>query len=413
MENLKYDINEEIENVIEEVSQNYGYDEELKKVLSKITKAIIEGKSYEDKQKFFNLLRTTPIVVLDPKEKITEEELNAKMFGNANSHIKDKETFDKGVYGSQSINGGGAFISTAVLDENLNITGVKKYIYVSKFDTSGEIQPSQRRFFNTFRTGISVHHLIHELGHAFASEENPYSMEDGVLTQRMGACSNKYKFTSLGDGTYECEQIERSGLFLEEGLNTNFEEETLAKYLGLSLQDTLKLYGNILSSSLYQPRISNMTRMLGEIGIKDDLDKWRLTGDEKAYERANRPFQKANFYEKRDKLYRRIHEDFGDSNTEIIPARNHFFNHPEKEKEKEILAQIEKDFFPDTADMTPMDMMDNILNQYYDIGANKYNFSIERYSKMLNIIQAEGGALINQARPFVNIEKEAKKEEQK
>lgn len=102
-----------------------------------------------------------------------------------------------------------------------------------------------KKYFEMFQTGINVPHLIHELGHAYVSEETPYSIEGNIVTQRMGACTNKYKLTPIGNGQYESEQISMDGVFLEEGLNTNFEEDTLSKYLGLSLEDTLILYGNI------------------------------------------------------------------------------------------------------------------------------------------------------------------------
>lgn len=428
MDNFKYDINQEIEDIVAEVTQKYGYNEDMKTVLKNIVKAIAKDKPYEDRYRLYGVLKTTPIVVLDPDTQITEKELSLKMNGNVNPHIKDKEDFDQGEYGNRSISGGGAFVSTPIFDKDLNIIGEKKYIYVDGFDTSKPISDENKKYFEMFQTGINVPHLIHELGHAYASAESSYSIEDNIVTQRMGACTNKYKVTPLGNGQYESEQIAMDGVFLEEGLNTNFEEDTLAKYLGLSLEDTLKLYGDVFPSSFYQPRISNMTRKLTKIGIREDLDRWRVTGDEKALEGASRPFLKANFYEKRNKLFERILEDFGDPDTQIIPARNHMFNHIIKEdileqdesgqnivknSEREALESIESDFFPDAENMTPMDMINNILLQFYDAGVNKYSIGFDKYSKMLNVIQAQGEGLIMQAEQVLSAEKQEKSEEQK
>lgn len=412
MDNLKYDINQEFEDIVNEVTEKFNYNDEMKMVLGKIVRAIVGDKPYEDRNRLYSVLRTTPIVVLDQDKEITQEELSLRMNGNVNPHIKDKEDFDKGEYGKRDIRGGGGFVSEPVFDENLNIIGVKKYIYVDGFDKTKQLSHENQKFLDVFQTGINVPHLIHELGHAYASEENPYSIEDNIVSQRMGVCTNKYKVTPLGNGQYESEQIAMEGVFLEEGLNSNFEEDTLAKYLGLSLEDTMKLYGDVFPASFYQPRISNMTRMLGNLAIKEDIDKWRMTGDKQALEKANKPFYKANFYEKRHKLYARNYEDTGDPNKEIIPARNHLFNHAKNDGEKEVLEGMESDFFPETDEMTPMDMINNILLQYYDAGVHKYSFSLEKYSQMLNVIQAEGAGLITQAQKILVEEKGKNQEEQ-
>ena len=411
MDNFKYDVNQEIEAVVNEVAKIYDYDDDMKMVLSGITRAVVGKKSFEDRELFYRVLRTTPIVVLDPEVPITQEELSLKMKGIVNPHIIDKEDFDMGEYGKQSISGAGGYVTEPVFDENLKIVGVKKYIYVDGFNKNGNLDPIKQKFLDKFQTGINVPHLIHELGHAYASEENSYSAQekDGetIVTRRMGANTSKFRLTPLGNGKYECEQISDEGLIVEEGLNSNFEEDTLADYLGISLEEVKKLYNDVFPSSFYQPRISDMTRMLTNAGFKGDIDKWRLRGDRNALNRVNKTFSKANYYEKRDKLFKRSYEDVGDPDREVIAARNYIFNHPEypdnpaHPDQPEVLANMEKDFFPQTDNMTPMDMMNNILLQYYDVGIHKYSFSVERYRKILDIIQVEGGALITQAKAIL------------
>lgn len=397
MNNFKYDINQEYKEVIEEVSIKFNYTEELKMVLEKIVRAVLANKTYEDRQKFYSMLRTTPIVVIDSNSKITQKELSLKMIGEVNPHIKDKEDFDRGEYDKQEVSGGGAFVTEPILDKDLNLIGIKKYIYVDGFNMNSILNKSQKKFVEMFQTGINVPHLIHELGHAYASEEKPYTINGNVLTQRMGTCKNKYKITQLGNGQYESEQIEMENLFIEEGLNSNFEEDNLAKYLGISLEETQKLYGEIFPKSFYQPSISNMARKLSEAGFKSDLENWRMKGDEESLARLNKCFARANFYEKRAKLYERKFVDEENPDTNIIAARNHIFNNPENECENKTLKKFEKDFFPDINAMSPMDMMNNILLEYYDIGIYKYNFPVEKYAKILNIVKAQGDGLINQA----------------
>lgn len=427
MDNFKYDINQEIEDIVDDVTKKFNYDEDMKMVLGKIIRATVGDKPYEDRHRLYCVLQTTPIVVLDSDKRITQEELSLKMGGNVNPHIKDKETFDQGEYGKADINGAGAFVSEPILDEDLNIIGIKKYIYVDGFDKTKPLNDQRQRFLDLFGTGINVPHLIHELGHAYVSEENPYSIEGNIVTQRMGVCTNKYKITPLGNGQYESEQISNEGIFIEEGLNTNFEEETLAKYLGLSLEETQKLYGDVFPSSFYQIKISSMTRNLVEIGLKQDIDKWRTLGDKQALERCNTPFYKANFYEKRHRLFERMPKEAEQSNIEIIAARNKAFNHIEKadsiEKdengqtivknyEKETLEKIEPDFFPETENMMPMDMINAILLQLYDLSVNKYSFTSDKYGMMLAVTEAQCGGLIMQAQQNINKEKGINPEEQ-
>lgn len=125
MDNFKYDINQEIEDIVAEVTQKYNYNEDMKNVLGKIIKAMVSDKQYEDRHRLYRVLKTTPIVVLDSDTKITQEELSMKMNGNVNPHIKDKKDFDKGEYGQRSISGAGAFVTTPIFDKDLNIIGEK------------------------------------------------------------------------------------------------------------------------------------------------------------------------------------------------------------------------------------------------------------------------------------------------
>ena len=64
MENIIYDKNKEYKQIIEEVSQKYGYQEELQNVLSKILPAMLDTATYEEKQIFYRMLKHTPIVII-------------------------------------------------------------------------------------------------------------------------------------------------------------------------------------------------------------------------------------------------------------------------------------------------------------------------------------------------------------
>lgn len=396
MNNFKYDFEKEYQDIVKEVSQKYGYSEDLRTTLSKISKAVLKGKSFEDRQVFYSMLRTTPIVVISESSRMSHEDIVESMMGNVNPHIKEKEK-EKGEYDKQKA--AGAFVSSPVIDENLNLIGVKKFLYVTEMDMSSEGSEYKQKYMNLFHTGINVPHLIHELGHAWASEINSYSLENGVLTQRFGTMEVKHQLTDLGNGQYESEEISSTGLFIEEGLNTNFEERGVAGYLGISLEEAKKLYkDDTITPSVYQSGISMITDMFNNTNFKDDIEKWRLQGDKSAQEKLNNKFSKANFYEKREKLFSRMKNIEGDPATNIIIARNRLFEDPEmSESELEEMLRFEDDFFPDVSENTPMEVMDIMLKQCYDINVNKYAFSIENYGKILTVVAAQSQGLISQA----------------
>lgn len=395
MEDLKYDFDKEYEEVVAEVSEKFKYSSELKNVIARITKVVTEGMSYEDRQVFYKMLRTTPIIIIPENAKITEDELSERMFGDVNPHIKTKE-FDRGEYDKQG--SAGAFVTTPVIDENLNIIGVKKYIFVRGFDTTRQLTSREQEYFDIFHTGINVSHLIHEMGHAYAAEQNPYSIKDNILTMRLGACEMKSKITSLGNGQYESEGISTTGLYIEEGLNTNFEEENLAKYLGMDLDATKKLYDTVLIRSNYQSGISLMTERFMDSPFRGEIERWRKTGDKEALESLNATFAKANFYEKRDKLYARDESIEPGTEGNIIVQRNAIFNNKDfKPRSAEIMKELEGVFFEDPTDMSPMEMIDNTLMQYYNTDLHKYKLPIETYGDLLKVTTIEGCSLIKQA----------------
>lgn len=392
MDELNYEVNNEYEKVIEEITQKFGYSENLKDILTKIIQCSLDNKSYEERQTFYKMLKTTPIVIVPENTKITPEELIEKMIGNINPHIKCLKE-------KEEINATNAFITQPVIDENLNLVGVKKFLYVSCFDVSKQLTEREQNFLDVFETGIDVPNLIYELGHAWASEKNPYTMkENNILIQRLGSCEKIYKINPLGNSKYELEPLSVDALYIEEGINTNFEEETLAKYLKISIDDVKNLYGKIIMSNPYQLSISSITEKLAGETLKKDIDKWRFSGDKEALENINLILSKANFYEKREKLYERDESIIEGSDENIVIARNKVFNDPEMSEETaSILKELEKDFFVNPKEFSPIDMIDNVLLQYYNVNKQKYNLDVEKYTKILEIIAREGYGLINQA----------------
>lgn len=352
---------------------------------------------------FYKVLRETPIYIMSADERVDKDELSEKIIGNVNPHIKSKEV-EKSEYEKED--SAGSFISAPIFDENLNITGEKKFLFVKAFDTSKPLDEKHQKHFELFKTGINISHLIHELGHAYASVKNHYSMENNVLTVRTGVCQMKTKFTPLGNGEYESENISVNGLYLEEGLNTNFEERTLAKYLGISLEEVKKLYGPVLTPSFYQQGLSAITEKLAKTGVKGDIETWRRYGSESALSRINSAFSQTEIYKNRDLLNKRDKSISSNANGTLVAEKNAAFNNDElSEGTKSVLAELERSFFADTSNMQPMDVLDNMLMQNYSTINKCFRLPVDTLSKLLRVAASEGVSYIAEAQQLIEEQK--------
>lgn len=372
--------------LIDEISKKFNYDKELSDVLNRVTEGILDGKSEDEKNIFFKMLSHTPIVVLPYDTRVNEDEIVEEYIGNVNPHIQD-EKVDIGAYG-ESVPAG-AFVSEAILDENLNITGTKQFLFVKRVANFTE---RGKKVCEMFGTDINIQHLIHELGHAENAEINQYTMEGNTLVQRVGTANIKSEIKKIGDGKYIKKEIGRTGLMLEEGINTNEEQEKLCKYLEIDQEALRQLYrDNILGQSDYQGLMSDITKHFMERTDAEAIRMWRLTGDSKYIDTINRAMQQTDPYKKRN------------DDTEYIKDKRKIFSTPISERMKSFFEKYNKDFFPDKSNMTPIELLDNCLLQCFDIKThNFYAFdpsseeAMSKYKECVQSVIKEGYVLINQ-----------------
>ena len=253
----KFDIQLEYDEVVKKVSKKYNYNDDLKGVLRKILPSMLDSCSYEDRLNFYKMLNHTPIVVISSDSKITEEEIKSLYLGDVNPHIKEEKNY-LGEYDKQEAEG--AFVSEALLDNNLNIVGKKQFIYVKELNTEKRYTDKDKKRVELFGTGINVSHLIHELGHAWVSEKGSYRIEEGKLIQRCGTAELISELIPNGDGTYTKKNISNEGLMLEEAINTTQELKYIARYLGIKKDECEKLYkiDGCFIPSVYQWTMSSM-----------------------------------------------------------------------------------------------------------------------------------------------------------
>ena len=263
----------------------------------------------------------------------------------------------------------------------MQLMGKKSFIYIQK------VEGNAKKFFGT---NINVSHLIHEMGHAWHAEDNEYTMEeDGTLTRRAGTVQMKSSFIKQSDGKILQKFENVTGLFIEEEMNTIQEEEAMAKYMGISKEEMKKAYfsfeSGLLPSNYQGINISNMEYLLEQIS-KVDFEKWRMHGDLQAKQNIENLFAKTEDWQQRENRFPKYYE----KKREVIQKI-------ESPKVQEFFQEYENTYFPDVSKMTPLQKIDNTLEQFYNLCDLKYHIPIEIYPDLITKNCYEFCPLINQA----------------
>lgn len=382
---------QECQSLVDEVSEKFGYDSQdeennysLKTVLGRIVPIILRNSSKEGKELFFQMLRHTPIVVAEKLTKEQHDELESQYIGKPNPHIKDGEESDLGEYDTNDVPAG-AYVSEPIISEDgTEVLGKKSFLFMQK------VGYGQKDFFGT---DINVSHLIHELGHAWHAEHNEYTINyNGQLVHRVGTAEFLFSLDKQDDGSFIRNSQGFSGLMTEEAMNTVAEENAMAEYKGISQEEMTKAYNQVLVPSNYQVYMTNMVRyMLDKLG-KDDFEAWRLTGDAEAKSRIESLMSRTDYWKNREA---EILPDSG-SNRSYSLKRKVIAEMPESTRLKEFFKKYEDVYFPDVSSMSPLEKIDNVLTQRYNINNVKYSMGIESFKAILERFTYEGYGLIKQ-----------------
>lgn len=384
---------EECQSIVDEVCEKYNYDtndipgnDSLRTVLLKSILAILIDRPKEDRELFYQMLRHTPIIITEPNlTKSQLDELQDRYIGNINSHIQyeNRETTEY-----TKVVGSGAYISAPVFSKDMQLNGKKSFIYIQKIDNE-----EKKAYLGT---DINVSVLQHELGHAWNSEENEYVMsENGTLTRNCGASKMEYSFEKGQDGQQlqKCSKI--TGIFIEEAMNTIEEEKSMANYLGISKEEIKKLYNeNKLDESIYSGSASSSMEYLLEKTSRDDFNRWRLYHDQNDIKEIEDQMKKTEFWKNREE----------DIKPESESRRNYLKKHEilknyQSPEIEEFFKNNEDVFFPDISSMTPIDKIDNVLEQQCYCKKKLlllYSVSPENTASLFEQIAHEIYPLINQ-----------------
>ncbi len=386
MENLLQETNQ----VIEEICEKYNYgcedmegNDSLRTVLLKAVPAMLANSPKEDRELFYQMLRHTPIVIT---EKLTQEGNDAlvdKYIGNVNPHVVE-ENLDLGEYGKGVAPA--AYVSEPIIDENMQVKGKKSFVYVQK------VLPKEKEFFGT---DIHVSHLIHELGHAWHAEDRQFVIsEDEKLIERVGTAQFIYSLTKRCDGKIVKRQEAVNGLFIEEGMNTLEEEKAMANYMGISQEEMNFFYEKVLVSSDYQGSISYVVKDLMDKTSSQDLKSWRLHGDKKAKRSVENLLEKTEEWQNREEM----------ALCDQTEKRK-IIERIDSVRIQEIFEKYKEDYFPNVLSMKPLQRIDNVLEQFYNLKSIKYSIDIADY---MNVIRQIGYEIY----PFLKQAGEIKKKEE-
>lgn len=387
------EILQECRGLIDKLCEKYGYDEQdkegndsLKTVLLKVISAMLKDSNREDRDLFYQMLSHTPIVITENITQESYDNLVEQYIGkDVNQHIIE-ENADLGEYGKNL--GTGAYVSEPIFDENMNLQGKKSFIYIQK------VRDNVKSFLGT---DINVSHLIHELGHAWHAEKEQFVMQDdGTLKERVGTAELIYTFSNTSDNKYvkKCSKV--TGLMIEESMNTLAEEKAMANYMGISLEEMQKAYQKPLISSEYQGYMAQFVEyMLEEIG-RDDFENYRLYGETESKNKINELMGKTEYWINRK--------------SDILPSSNSPRSYDKKRaiidridsiRVQEFFKSYEDVYFPNVSKMTPIEKIDNVLEQRYNMNMIRYNMGIDNYRDFLERLGYEGFSLINQTAELV------------
>ncbi len=379
---------EEINDVIEEVCKKYGYDSEdkenndsLKTVLLRATTAMLKDANQEDRNLFYQMLRHTPIVITEKLTMESYQKLKEQYIGDINPHIIEEEV-ELGEYGKGIADG--AYESKPIIDENMQLKGKKSFIYMQKVD---------ERIKDFLGTDINVPHLIHELGHAWHAEKDEYTMlDDKTLKDRIGTAEFIYSFSKGEDNKYVQKGEKVTGLMIEEAINTVREEQAMADYMGIPLEEMQQKYGPILKRNNYQGYISGVMQYTLQKLNKDDFENWRLYGSSESKAKINDLMGRTKYWENREK------DILSSSDSpRNYDRKRQLISRIEEDDVQNFLKKYENVYFPDISKMTPLDKIENVLEQVFNLKDKKYIMGFENYQDFLDLLSDEGYPLINQS----------------
>lgn len=386
----------DIESFIDDISEKFGYTEILKDDLKRIVPIMLSGKDETKSKMLLDALSETKIFVLPDDAQMEDlEKCKDEIFGKDNKDVTFKET-DMGEYSKDSLPDG-AYVSEPVFDDNMNIVGRNRMLYVKELSKYSALN-------QVYGSNINLSHLIHELGHAWAAQTDEYVQNaDGSIAQNIGPCSitarvDRETRTVTGDAV--------DGLFIEETLNTIQEEKVILELTGAKSIAELAAKGYVRSA--YQGMQTEIMKTYVDKFGEAVFEEYRYSKDLSVLAGLEQALRNTKAWE-----ILGTQEYIGRKKTQIAQIENlkKCTGEPATEAIAKIGGLFEKYsdvYFPANDQFTPIQKLNNVLEQLYDFNSVKYNFAImdnddnlEIYKTVVSAIVSEANALRVQAQDIV------------
>jgi len=384
----------DVDGFVDEISTKFGYSETLSRDLKRIIPLMIEDADENKSKMLIDMLEDTKIFVLPNMATVDDlDKCKSEIFGSDNRDITFLDA-DQGEYGKTEV-ADGAYISEPIFDDEMNIVGRNRMIFVKELSSWDSLR-------ETYNSDINLSHLIHEIGHAWAAEQDEYIQnEDGTFTEYVGAGAIIH---SVDKESKEVKGLKAEGIFIEEALNTIMEEQTLLKLTKMPSMEELRKKGYVSSS--YQGLMKGIMGSYVEKFGNQDFEEYRFSKDKGAL---------ANIEEalcETDAWKTLMSFEYTEAKKRSISSIDGLEVSSEaKAKTKQFFEHYDSVYFPDNTKFTPIQKLDNILEQIYNFNAVKYNFNmlgnqnnLEIYKKVVSAMVAEANALKNEARVIAKSE---------
>lgn len=270
-------------------------------------------------------------------------------------------------------------------DKDNNAEGVIEEVAL-KFGYSQELKDLLLKIYNRVYSNSS-----YEVQQNFLQTLNevPIVVVDKMTPELYGELQDEY----LGKDRVQIE---------EEAINTVLEYENVAKFLGIEQQEVDdELYRGVgihgLVPSSYHGLMDSIGQKIQMVLGKSSLEQIRLFDNKKAIEEFNQRGAQTQYWQER------AHSE------EEMKKKKEILEAPESTSWKEFCQKNYDTYFEIHDGETPIQRIDNVLRQVYDMKMVKYNIPLEEYNKIILNILGEAYYVLNQ----MEAERESNLEKQK
>jgi len=314
---------------VDEISEKYGYGEELKVAIKMAIPLMVED--YGDEQAVLNVFNTVRIFATGDMGRENRDKIEGEMLGGVISHVSHEE----GDLYNNDRDPGSYYAYETIYDENLDVTGELRWLVVK--DHANDYQGEKYK--ETFGTTINFPYFLHELGHAYAMQNPIYSREGNEVYAKHGMVEEKNVLVEV-DGKYVSRPVEAKGVIVEEAINELHAQKQLMSYFGVddykSVDEKLKAIGHVTTS--YSPVILSLADSMENVM---DISSFRK-----------------------------------DNNFEVIKEFN----------EKSLEGDIAKKYL---SDKLPYDHLESNMYAIFDVTQTRYRMPIDEYAQKTRELMVE------------------------